>query len=336
MGNLKNLEDHRPDILLAEVAAWLHDAGKLHLGHQAKYLRDKDKSNYYHTKFGPGGSRRFLQNFAGSFPQIQIMREQVSLQEIIRDHHKRDFGNCHVANNVVCLIQRADWLDSEYDRSGIITRGTQAPLVQPTSLGFGVFSVFGLAVHLYKLDKNSETIRKKAASCSYNDKLTALLCSLKIYLAQSNVSSFNQQQRKNFISIIKITLNKAAGDTRYSVNDIALLLCLILLRNMQDSPVGSAPNSSPSVLTAWPILPNPTTSPTCWPAVHCSPRYTIPFKTSWNGSSPWLARSTGTRTGRCPPVRMSSVRHIYVLYKHPSSPWRTTYARPLLNFLRAT
>jgi len=222
MGNLKNLEDHRPDILLAEVAAWLHDAGKLHLGHQAKYLRDKDKSNYYHTKFGPGGSRRFLQNFAGSFPQIQIMREQVSLQEIIRDHHKRDFGNCHVANNVVCLIQRADWLDSEYDRSGIITRGTQAPLVQPTSLGFGVFSVFGLAVHLYKLDKNSETIRKKAASCSYNDKLTALLCSLKIYLAQSNVSSFNQQQRKNFISIIKITLNKAAGDTRYSVNDIAL------------------------------------------------------------------------------------------------------------------
>ena len=222
MASLKDLQKHRKDILLAEVAAWLHDVGKLHLGHQAKWLKNKNRSFYNHTRFGPGKAEKFLYSFSMALPQIHIMCTQTTFQEIIRNHHKRIFGNCKVTNNAVCLIQRVDWLDSEYDRSGIITRGSQALLVQPTSFGFGVFSVFGYAAHLYKLNENSEMIRQRAVDCSYNDILTTLLCSIKSYLLHSKISYLDQQQRKGFLEIIQVILKKAAGDTRYSVNDIAL------------------------------------------------------------------------------------------------------------------
>ncbi len=224
--DLRKLAENRENILLAELATLLHDTGKLHLGHQAKYLRDKDKSNYSHTKFGPPRSRQFLQNFAGSFPQIRIMDEGSSLQEIIRDHHKRYLGNCQVANNVVCLIQRTDWLDSEYDRSDIITRGKQAILVQPTSSGFGIFSVFGHPACLYRLNQNLEKIRLTKADCSSNDKLTKLLCALKDWLADflehNQPNTLNNQLRRNLLKVIRFIFTKAAGDTRYSVNDITI------------------------------------------------------------------------------------------------------------------
>ena len=63
MGSLKDLQKHRKDILLAEVAAWLHDVGKLHLGHQAKWLKNKNRSFYNHTRFGPGKAEKFLYSF---------------------------------------------------------------------------------------------------------------------------------------------------------------------------------------------------------------------------------------------------------------------------------
>ena len=58
--HLEILAQHREKILKAELAAWLHNAGKLYSGHQSKYLKDQLRSNYSHARFGPGRSREFL------------------------------------------------------------------------------------------------------------------------------------------------------------------------------------------------------------------------------------------------------------------------------------
>ena len=206
MVDLDNLRKERIKVLKAELFMFLHDIGKLHVGHQAKYVRDKGKGKYIHTLLGPNNANRV--NILPDDP-FWFFRKKFSLKSIVKSHHSP-------SGYVTQVAQLVDWLDSEYDREWI----PNTKYVRPFSWNLGCYKVFGFlpADRVLPLNVN---IRNQPVNCDcHRDVLERLLCKL---LNQVNPNLFaDRKKRREFLYLGESAFSLTAGDTRFSVNEISL------------------------------------------------------------------------------------------------------------------
>ncbi len=202
MPDLKDLRDKREEILKAELFMLLHDVGKLHVGHQAKYIRDDKKGEYQHPLLGPPSTSGL--NILLNLGRFSIQRKQFSLITIVKNHHRP-------SGYATGLAQQIDWLDSEYDREWV---PSGPKYIQPSSTFLARYSAFGYAT---KISANLNNRNNAVNCCVPQDQLEKLLCGI-LRLPPGNFVS----ERRSLLTFIRLAFLQATGDTRFSVNDISL------------------------------------------------------------------------------------------------------------------
>jgi len=231
--DLQRLQDKREEILKAELFMLLHDVGKLHSGHQTRYLRN-DRGCYLHTKFGPPASRKFLEQFTRFLHvdlHITVQGQSVSLREIIECHHLRQ-----KLPKLIGLAKKIDSLDSQWDRNNVFEKKVDgrkmSPIVGPLLEHFGVYTAFGWEKTYYADREIVTKIRNTSVRCDPpRDTLERFLCTLNYLLHKQMPPDKHEfifgfiseaKSRRNVYKAISLFFSKASGDSRFSVNEISL------------------------------------------------------------------------------------------------------------------
>jgi len=221
MFDLKALVKNRYEILKAELFMLLHDVGKLQSGHQAKFIRGyhppRWATGYKHDSDILEHPLMKSTNFLNT--SFQLFGENVSLGTVITKHHGAKVSD----GSWVVLTKRIDRLDSAWDRDSIIDVGVQPYrefIEIDTALGWRYLAYSRVVsdCQSIKCDAPLLSLCYKRPSSFQNDCLNYFFNCL-IQIIQASHKRYSRSSKR---AIIKFLMQKAAGDTRFSINDITL------------------------------------------------------------------------------------------------------------------
>jgi hypothetical protein len=190
VNNLQVLVQHRDDLLLAEVAAWLHDMGKCTDKFIISQASDKPQGYSYdkHQRYSYKTAQSHLSLLPSSLPDVRLMNETISVKDLIKqgmprvisDASKpwllRVLGRCHSAAHV----------EKELSDRETSTKQPQNNTRLSTAFGLEGNPVTGLTNTLSSLPFNS------------------------------------MQSRATFIPQVERAFDAALGDTRRPINEVTL------------------------------------------------------------------------------------------------------------------
>jgi hypothetical protein len=232
------LKQYRPQLLLAEAIALLHDIGKLHAGHLFKYTREHTQRAFGHheilSKIKVTSVPSALLRRKVQFPLHKRARgSTVSLQGAIERHHKP-------TNDATELLRAVDVLDSGVDRSAVFNAGQQSLCATC------ITTAFGLDIQCYALAPNDEistdgysvpgsvtTVNiRKGYTCVCDqpvDDLEKALCQVLGFLERylrlidDKLAVENlYETRREFLDEVREQYSKTLGETRRAANDVTL------------------------------------------------------------------------------------------------------------------
>ncbi len=267
MFDLTSLRKKRKEILKAELFMLLHDVGKLHAGHQGKFLRRNPIRGYRHNVHILEIIKEELRKWEFDLGNSYI----AALSVIIEKHHGQVTQD--IDGVMTVYAQRVDRLDSAWDRDSIVSRPMpwesneekrkkwkQLQLVQAFDSLVDTFS--GFSLYVYKKCKQNRFClnydEKELLHIPPTTFLEHALCtviSVVNYAYQTNLLQ-DEKYRQSFFKILHLSMRVSCGDTRLSVNDISLwdhsISTAILYKALSAWLVGT----QPSVTRGAPLSPS--------------------------------------------------------------------------------
>jgi hypothetical protein len=241
------LEKYRPQLLLAEAIALLHDLGKLHTGHLFKYTQEHTPQGPIRHELREFGHHQILSKIEAMGTSLSLWSQEMriplhktargsglSLEKAIEKHHKP-------TNDASRLLRTTDTLDSSADRSAVFNAGQQSLCATciATALGRGIccyaLTENDAKAKLVCAERGPATelhIREKYASvCDQSadgleEALYEVLDKTEPYLQGINNKETPLghlwETRREFLKEIREQYSKTLGETRRAANDVTL------------------------------------------------------------------------------------------------------------------
>jgi len=202
--NLAAVKSHKDNLLLAEIAALLHDIGKCRGDFVRQQSKDRKPAVPGHNEIDKFLPEEIITLFRHCTFKITPTEPTIGLYELITEHH----GNSD--SHLVQLLRQCDRLDSADDK-GIVRR---KQLANDTVIS----SPFGFPKEKIDLD---------CLDCRFRDLQKNLIRDLREYkcireCANGDSDKLLEELRDKIIEDIRLPYSHALGETRIPANDVTL------------------------------------------------------------------------------------------------------------------
>ena len=206
--NLAAVKSHKDNLLLAEIAALLHDIGKCRGDFVRQQSKDQKPAVPGHNEIDKFLPEEIITLFRHCTFKITPTEPTIGLYELITEHHGKHHGNSD--SHLVQLLRQCDHLDSADDK-GIVRR---KQLANDTVIS----SPFGFPKEKIDLD---------CFDCRFRDLQKNLIRDLREYkcireCANGDSDKLLEELRDKVIEDIRLPYSHALGETRIPANDVTL------------------------------------------------------------------------------------------------------------------